>query len=529
LLDIYTVKMYCLITHFITPLLQRLLLTSDLDSKFISSKEVIAQTGISRATLNNYISLNLIPSPTIRPPEEPGGPTKIGYFPMWVLERIEKIQELKAAGMRMSEISAHFTDKEIDEENLGRAPEKSVEFAYQSIEHIVFPAILVNPRWEIIWINHRAEDLFFKDSVREIPTAAHRNILRLFLEKDLIKRFKNWKEILSIHFRLAKRDLTEDRVEQICRQVEECPLKELKELWEKSEPLQDRPITQQDLVLRSYKAKSVKLTLFSSDFREGTLLLYTPVNMQLDQILNLLMGRERLVKALLLRRIPSLTSLCILAGRLESSLHLRTALPPHEYFDLMNQIVLTSHQCFKDHGGTPGRSIQEGVACFFLASPDNPREYLTSAIQCSQTLKQMVRKLDKRWKYKKVWKNTLQMNMGIHCGEEWLGTIPSSLAFDFSVMGETLTETIKLSEFAQRGAIWASKRVVENMLPEDRQRVEFGVRLDTDQERFVSPGIYSQVRELLNTDELERMTLREISNLAVTEIFNVHPFEEYDL
>lgn len=500
---------------------------NDLDSNTISSKELIGRTGISRATLNNYISLNLIPSPTVRPPEEPGGPTKIGYFPVWVLERIEKIQELKSSGMRIAEIASYFLEekKEPRENDL----KEGSDFAYQSIEQIVFPAMLVNPRWEIIWINESAEKVFFKESVHEIPTAANRNILRLFLEKGLVKRFRNWKQMLLAHLRLAKRDLTEDRVEQICRQVEASPLEQLKELWRQAEPLQDRPITQQELVLRPYKGKSTRQTLFSSDFREGTLLLYTPVSMQLDQILNLLMGREKLVKALLSRRIPSLTSLCILTGRLESSLHLRTALPPHEYFDLINQIILTSHQCFKDHGGTPGRSIQEGVVCFFLSAPDTPREYLNSAVQCAQSLKQMVSTLDKRWKYKKVWKNTLQMNMGIHCGEEWLGTIPSSLAFDFTVMGETLTETIKLSEFAQGGSIWASKRVVENMLPADRQRVEFGVRLGTGEERFVSRGIYSQVRELLGSDELQRMGLREISNLAVTEIINVHPSEEPDL
>jgi len=329
--------------------------------------------------------------------------------------------------------------------------------------------------------------------------------------------------------RLAKRDLTEDRVEQICRQVETCPLEELKEVWRQAEALQEGPITQQELVLRPYKGRNTRHTLFSSDFREGTLLLYTPVNMQLDQILNLLMGREKLVKALLSRRIPSLTSLCILAGRLESSLHLRTALPPHEYFDLINQIILTSHQCFKDHGGTPGRSIQEGVVCFFLSGPDSPREYLHSAIQCAQALKQIIATLDKRWKYKKVWKNTLQMNMSIHCGEEWLGTIPSSLAFDFTVMGESLIESVKLSEFAEGGSIWASKKVIENMSPGDRQRVEFGVRLGTGHERFVSPGIYSQVKELISGDELQQRGLREISNLAVTEIINVHPPEEQDL
>jgi class 3 adenylate cyclase/DNA-binding transcriptional MerR regulator len=502
-------------------------LSSNLNSQTISSKELIAKTGISRATLNNYISLNLIPPPSVRRPEEPGGPTKIGYFPLWVVERIEKIQEMKASGMRMAEIAIFFMDEESLEEKV-RPRESSVDFTYQSIERIVFPAILVNSSWEIIWINQTAEKVFFQESVREIPTAANRNILRLFLEKGLPARFKNWKEILSLHLRLAKRDLSEDRVEQICRQVESCPLEELKEMWRVARALEERPITQQELVLRPYKGKNTRHTLFSSDFREGTLLLYTPVHMQLDQILNLLMGRERLVKALLSRRIPSLTSLCILAGRLESSLHLRTALPPHEYFDLINQVILASHQCFKDHGGTPGRSMQEGVVCFFLSAPDSPREYLHSAIQCAQALKQIITALDKRWKYKKVWKNTLQMNMSIHCGEEWLGTIPSSLAFDFTVMGESLIETVKLSEFAEAGSIWASKRVIENMSPGDRQRVEFGVRLGTGRERFVSPGIYSQVRELLSTDELHQRGLREISSLAVTEIISVHPPEEQD-
>jgi class 3 adenylate cyclase len=502
-------------------------LTVELDSKAISSKELIAKTGISRATLNNYISLKLIPTPSVRKPEEPGGPTKIGYFPLWVVERIEKIQELKAAGMRMAAIANHFNKDEV--EKTVEETKEVEDFAYQSIEKIVFPAILVNQRWEIIWINQMAEKVFFKEAVHEIPTAANRNILRLFLEKSLVRRFRNWKEILGVHLRLAKRDLTEDRVEQICRQVETCPIDELKLLWRESKPLRDRPITQQELVLQPFKGKTTRHTLFSSDFREGTLLLYTPLSMQLDQILNLLMGRERLVKALLSRRIPSLTSLCILSGRLESSLHLRTALPPHEYFDLINQVILTSHQCFKDYGGTPGRSIQEGVVCFFLSGPDAPREYLHSAIQCAQALKQMIVSLDKRWKYKKVWKNNLQLNMGIHCGEEWLGTIPSSLAFEFTVMGETLVETVNLSRFAQQGSIWASKKVIENMLPEDRQRVEFGVRLGTGREKFVSPGIYSQVRELISGDELQHRALGEISNLAVTEIINVHPTVDQDL
>ena len=64
--------------------------------------------------------------------------------------------------------------------------------------------------------------------------------------------------------------------------------------------------------------------------------------------------------------------------------------------------------------------------------------------------------------------------------------------------------------------------------PGDRQRVEFGVRLVAGHERFVSPGIYSQVKELVSGEELQQRGLGDISTLAVTEIISVHPPEEQD-
>jgi len=117
----------------------------------------------------------------------------------------------------------------------------------------------------------------------------------------------------------------------------------------------------------------------------------------------------------------------------------------------------------------------------------------------------------------------LRLSIGVHCGHEWAGTVPSALAFEFTVVGDTLMETIKLSEFSKRGAIWASKKVIENLSPSERERVEFGIRLGVYQERFVSPNIYSPVKELLSRDELERRGLLPISNLAVTEVINVFP------
>jgi class 3 adenylate cyclase len=336
-------------------------------------------------------------------------------------------------------------------------------------------------------------------------------------------RFGNWKEILTSHIRLAKRDLAEDILQGLHLEGEPQWLNEAMQLWREAEVLVNSPFTQQTLTLEYLDGKTEQYTLISCPLPDGILLLYAPAGMQLDQMMDLLLGRAKISKSVLLRRTPSFTPLCILAARLESDLQLRTALPPAEYFDLMDQIILTSHQCCKDHGGIPGRSFGEGVVCFFLPEPDSRQDYLFQPLLCAQSLQKMVSDLDRQWKHRQAWNNTLRLNIAIHCGHDWLGTIPSPLAFEFTVVGDTLMETEKLGEFSQRGAIWASKKVIENLSPANRKRVEFGIRLGVYQEQFVSPNIYSPVGELLSREELERRGLQAISNLAVTEVINVFP------
>ena len=230
-----------------------------------------------------------------------------------------------------------------------------------------------------------------------------------------------------------------------------------------------------------------------------------------------------MIKSLLSGETPSHTPLSILAARLESELHLRSTLPPTEYFDLMNQFILTSHQCCKDHGGIPGRSSQEGIVCFFLAEPDSQQDYLFQPLICGQAMQKMVRILDRQWKYRQTWSNTLRLNIAIHSGHEWLGTIPSPLAFEFTVVGDTLTEAVKLGEFCQGGSIWVSKKVIENLSSSQRERVEFGIRLGVYQEQLVTPNIYSPVGELLSRSQLESRGLQEISNMVVTEVIDLLP------
>ena len=105
------------------------------ESDMITSKDIIEKTGISRATLNNYIKLGILPRPIVGAPRpDQHGVKQIGYFPSEALEHIFKVKLLKSQGMTMEEISALFakerggseSDLEQYVEGVGRVAGKGI-------------------------------------------------------------------------------------------------------------------------------------------------------------------------------------------------------------------------------------------------------------------------------------------------------------------------------------------------------------------------------------------------------------------
>jgi len=74
----------------------------------ISSKALIDQTGISRATLNNYIQLGILPKPVVQSlsaDADEGGARVLGFFPDDALERVQAVQILKSQGLSMAQVA----------------------------------------------------------------------------------------------------------------------------------------------------------------------------------------------------------------------------------------------------------------------------------------------------------------------------------------------------------------------------------------------------------------------------------------
>ncbi|MEN6638107.1 MAG: MerR family transcriptional regulator, partial [Smithella sp.] len=182
-----------------------------LRKQWISSLDVINKTGISRATLNNYIKINLLPRPAVKRPETTDARARmLGYFPDSVIETIIQIKELKKQGYSMDAIADRFKRSHLapaidsggmsmQEETQSKDTQDEAEaplgerFLSQTISgdagqpfkvtinDITFPAYLLNNNYEIDWINKDAENAIFQEEIHTIKEPTSRNIFQLLL------------------------------------------------------------------------------------------------------------------------------------------------------------------------------------------------------------------------------------------------------------------------------------------------------------------------------------------------------------
>lgn len=146
----------------------------------ISSKELIERTGISRATLNNYISMGILERPNVLSAVdgEPGV-ARLGFFPDSAVETILYVKQLKSEGMSMSAIAQKLTtttDTRSKDEGVAPVSEgkkspvldkKGFETESPSnlhvdisVDNIPGPAFMVNNNFELTWWNDEATDTF---------------------------------------------------------------------------------------------------------------------------------------------------------------------------------------------------------------------------------------------------------------------------------------------------------------------------------------------------------------------------------
>ena len=178
-------------------------------------------------------------------------------------------------------------------------------------------------------------------------------------------------------------------------------------------------------------------------------------------------------------------------------------------------------QVLRKYKGAHGKHAGDGAVYYFFPQPDG--NYLFNSLACADELRAAMMKVNVEWQIRKNWLTELKLNIGLHEGQEWLGTFRSDHHVEFMVLGDTINHAARLSDFATHGTIWATKNLVSRLTADERRNIEFGVlrRSQENGDRFVESS-YAQIDSLVALDDHKFDKLRDIAKLAVTEIRRVH-------
>lgn len=509
-----------------------------MSNNLLTSKDILEKTGISRATLNNYIARGFLPKPIVSRPEVSGsGPRQIGHFAPEVLDRIELIQRLKKGGLAMDEIGMRLASTTINPIHALRgsgggeshAPKSatpanaaqmdSSESLTLTVEQLPHIAYMVNYKFEVLWLNEKART-DIPGLFKQLPPGTDdRSIFKLLMnrEEDLLP---DYNAMLRLNLTLAKERMGLDGILMPLRGVPSSRLRMIEDFYNAAEPTRGNVVTELPISLRDEADKAIPHTAFASYFREGILIVIAPQAGEVDDLLRLLGRRDMVIRSLLSKRLPVLTDLAVLVADLQESVKICSELPPDEYFELINKIWATAGEIFRKYYGTYGKHVGDGMVYYFFPQPDS--NYVLNAVICAQELKAAMARISKEWQLRKNWVNELYLNTGLNEGQEWLGTFQTSTSVEFVVLGETINHTARLSDMARFGQIWATKNFMSKLSPDRRELIDFGIeRVGANGQRMMVQSSYSRVGNLVDVDSGRYVKLQDIAGLAVTEIRGV--------
>ncbi|NPC54146.1 adenylate/guanylate cyclase domain-containing protein [Caenimonas soli] len=503
----------------------------NVEAVLLTSKEVLEKTGISRATLNNYISCGIVPRPDVLPPEpSDGAAPRIGYFPPETIDRIEEIQRLKREGWSITRITQHFTGVAgtAPDETLDETTEAPVISAGQrpggampslSFGETAHPAYLVNSRFEVVWLNEAAGSAAWPNFVPMPSQAVSHGVFPYLLKgqsQSLAVAAESRQAILRLHLGLARQRGAS--LSELCREVSRDDMLVMERLYSEAEPF-EFPLVVRTPVIASRPGAANPLFLYALNFREGILFIYVPGDAGLLEVSTLLAPSVQSVGDAGHRQAPALTQVAVLAAELQQASRLWSELPPEEYFELINEIWLTVDPIFKRHQGASGKHPGEGMVCYFLPRPGS--SHLLNALLAAQQVREAMRRVSKQWQLRKGWTTELYMNIGIDEGQEWHGTLrPGSR--EFTVLGNAVDQALGISNIAKRGAIWVTRNLVGRLRADERRRLQYGVRrLDKEGRDTVVASTFTRVGNLVDMTEPGSEALGAIARLPITEIFEV--------
>ena len=378
-------------------------------------------------------------------------------------------------------------------------------------------AYMLNPNHQLVWFNEAArEQLFGFTSLH--PSAEMRNIFLLLSSSQGVFQA----DLVRLHAGLAKPLVTRANLLNALRIVDEQRVSEVIDLFDSADDISAQGLLTAEYQRLDANGQQQTWRAMCAFFREGALYVHAPAALAEELFVGGLGDRGQLMQSLATKQSPMLTPMAVMVADLQDSVRLCAELPPQSYFELINEIWSVTNGIVQARNGQVGKHAGDGIIAYFFPRPGT--NYLEDCLQCALEVKEAVSRLSREWQLRRQWFNELYLNVGLHEGQEWVGTFKFGETVQLSALGDTINHSARLSEFARFGAIWATKSLVTRLESETGAQVDYGVMHEQPNSRqHLVRSSFAQVETLIANQTGRSAKLRDIATLAVTEIHGIIP------
>ena len=169
-------------------------------------------------------------------------------------------------------------------------------------------------------------------------------------------------------------------------------------------------------------------------------------------------------------RVP----MAILCARLNKADVLSNEMLTKDFSRLLNRLWELTRETIEEYGGLFSQYEASGLIGYFILA-ENVNNNSINVIQCALELKNRISDLGRQWKIQKGWLHDIELNIGIHVGDEYFTSLSTSSGGNFISLGDALTVAISLSTLSHSGQIWASKEVIDQLSSAQLDELRFGI------------------------------------------------------
>ena len=341
---------------------------------------------------------------------------------------------------------------------------------------IKHPALLVNGDLEIAWQNKGAIEKVWQRIGAANNGNPTPNILDLIFDAAFNREVVNFPQCLEFFLIQLLGFLSADDLRDRTSGMPAARIDRLTPLLDK---IADRDVDSElyggYLTLKLRVDRQTAFKVVGLNCSEGRLLIFEPHPddpraHRLSTALNATQRFERIR----LQPNPVLTPHFILAAKVNKASLLRSEMLAEDHWRLINALY---HECLsriERYGGAFGQHVGDGFIAYFL--PDQNLEAdAMGVIECALEIKEEAAELGRKWRISKDWLPNIDVNIGIHYEEAFVGSLPVSSGDILAGFGDGVRVASAISQWADEGQIWATKPVIHRIPPARSRSMRFGI------------------------------------------------------